>query len=329
MENGIGVRKTLILGWNDKARHLCDELRKYPALGYEVIGFVDAKNAAASTSYHGVQVLGGIRNIGRFITRYQVEEVVISLESSLPGQVMEAISACDNYNVKLKIVPELYHVVVGQARVTELYGLPLIEILPEMMPAWERKTKRLIDVVVSLIFLLTLVPLFLLVSLLIKLTSSGAVFYQQERVGKDGKDFIIYKFRSMYEDAEKHTGPVWAAKIDPRVTPFGRFLRKSRIDEFPQVLNVLSGDMSLVGPRPERPFFVDKLKQAVPLYARRLKIKPGITGWAQVKGDYDTSIEAVKHKLEFDLYYLENMSLRMDLKIMLATVVTMIGGKGQ
>jgi len=154
------------------------------------------------------------------------------------------------------------------------------------------------------------------------------VIYSQERVGRNGRYFRVYKFRSMVTDAEKHSGPVWAKKNDPRVTAVGRLLRKLRLDEIPQLWNVLKGDMSIVGPRPERPYFVEKLKRVYPLYSRRLLVRPGLTGWAQVKGRYDETIEDVKTKLEFDLYYLENMSLRMDLKIVLSTVAIVLGGKG-
>ena len=172
-------------------------------------------------------------------------------------------------------------------------------------------------------------PRRLITAVLIKLDSRGPVLFNQQRVGRNGKPFTIYKFRTMIKDAEKYTGPVWAEKSDPRITRMGRFMRRVRLDEFPQCINVLKGDMSLVGPRPERPYFVEKLKQEYPYYTRRLKVQPGITGWAQVKGEYDTSIENVREKLQYDLYYIENMSLRMDIRIMLYTVFVMLRFKGQ
>jgi exopolysaccharide biosynthesis polyprenyl glycosylphosphotransferase len=180
-----------------------------------------------------------------------------------------------------------------------------------------------------LIVLVAGLPLWILIAILIKIDSRGPVIYKQERVGKDGKIFTLYKFRSMYENAEALTGPTWATKNDPRVTRFGKILRKLHLDEIPQFVNVLKGDMSLIGPRPERPVFVEKLSKEIPLYRRRLKVKPGITGWAQVKYKYDESIEDVKKKLQYDLFYIENMSLRMDLKIIAYTILHILSGRGQ
>jgi exopolysaccharide biosynthesis polyprenyl glycosylphosphotransferase len=197
------------------------------------------------------------------------------------------------------------------------------------MQPWERVVKRLIDIVVSLIVLVAGLPLWILIAILIKIDSRGPVIYKQERVGKDGKIFTLYKFRSMHENAEALTGPTWAMKNDPRVTRVGKILRKLHLDEIPQFVNVLKGDMSLIGPRPERPVFVEKLSKEIPLYRRRLKVKPGITGWAQVKYKYDESIEDVKKKLQYDLFYIENMSLRMDLKIIAYTILHILSGKGQ
>ena len=174
-----------------------------------------------------------------------------------------------------------------------------------------------------------LFPIFIIIALAIKLESKGSIFYSQIRVGKDGKQFRIYKFRSMVQDAEKSSGPIWAQKADPRVTKIGRFMRITRIDELPQLLNILKGDMSLIGPRPERPFFVESFKEQIPLYENRLKIKPGVTGWAQVKWRYDESLEDVKQKLSYDLYYVDNYSVWLDLRIFLLTFLTVLLHKGQ
>lgn len=329
LEAGIGVRNTLILGWNEKAQKLLDDINKFPALGYRVVGFVSVTSQPRELKYHSIPVLGTIKQLSQIVKRFRIEEIIIAFQSGSRKMVINAISRCDGLPVNLKIVPDLYNIVLGQARTNQIYGFPLIEIMPEMMPAWEKKMKRAIDVVFSIFIILGFLPLWILVALAIKMTSRGPIFFQQKRVGKNGEIFTIYKFRSMYEDAEKHTGPVWADKKDLRITPVGWIIRKLRIDEFPQFINILNGDMSLVGPRPERPYFVDKLKRHIPLYSRRFKIKPGITGWAQIKGEYDTTIENVKKKLEYDLFYQENMSLRMDLKIILNTILIMIRGKGQ
>ena len=196
------------------------------------------------------------------------------------------------------------------------------------MSPWEVSVKRLIDILISIGIVAGLMPFWLLIGIIIQIDSRGKILYRQERVGKESRQFNIFKFRSMSIDAESETGPVWATEDDPRVTRVGKFLRATRIDEVPQFINVLLGDMSLVGPRPERQYFVDRLKKEMPLYVRRLRIRPGITGWAQVKHKYDESLDDVKRKLRYDLFYLENMSLRMDFKIILSTIKVILSGKG-
>lgn len=329
LELGLGRRKTLIIGWNNKAHEIYDKIKEYPALGYDVIGFVSLSPNSVDEKYHDVKVLGYYKDIARIVEENQVEEIIIAVKQSSPKDVIKIISRCDSLMVNLKIVPDLYDIVMGYGRTNQIYGFPLIEIMPQMMPPWEQRIKRIIDVSVALMVLVVFLPIWLLVTIIIKLESPGPILFRQKRVGKDGKHFTIYKFRSMVQHAEKETGPVWAGAKDHRVTFFGKIIRKLRIDEIPQFFNVLMNDMSLIGPRPERPFFVDKLKRKIPLYTRRLRMKPGITGWAQIKGGYDTTIENVKKKLEYDLFYIENVSLRMDLKILLNTFYVMLRGKGQ
>ena len=259
---------------------------------------------------------------------HNVEEVLIALEYDERQKVFDIMGSCNGHHVNIKIVPDLYDIIVGQVRTNQIYGFPLIEILPKLMPAWEMRIKRTIDIFVSALILFLFSPIWILIALAIKLDSKGSLFYNQKRVGRNAKVFHMHKFRSMVYDAESMTGPVWAGKNDPRITRFGRLLRNLRIDEIPQLINVLKGEMSLVGPRPERPFFVEQLKKDIPYYSRRLRVRPGITGWAQVKHVYDQSLDDVKKKLQYDLFYLENMSLRMDLKIILNTIYTVLTGKG-
>ncbi len=329
LEAGYGQRNTLIIGCSDEARQLAQKIAKYPALGYKVIGFVCAHKKKKCNHDGDASVLGRIKNLRSLVAQHDVEEVILSLGTASTKKVIEVISYCEELPVRIKIEPNLYNIVLGQARTHQIYGFPLIEIHPQLMPPWEKKVKRLIDILFSFIGLLIMSPLLLLVAILIRIETPGPVFFKQKRVGQGGRIFTVYKFRSMVQDAERYTGPVWAGKKDPRVTHIGRFIRKVRLDEFPQLLNVLNGDMSLVGPRPERPYFVDRLKREFPYYRRRLQVKPGVTGWAQVKGKYDTSVENVREKLDYDLYYIDNISLRLDFRIMFYTIYVMLRFKGQ
>lgn len=329
LESGIGMRRTLIAGWNEKARNLLDKVSRFPALGHRVVGFVDVRTPKAHQAYGDVPVLGSIYEMSRLIQHEQAENVLIALEPSQQREITTVVNQCAGYAVTIKIIPDLYSIVMGQARTNQIYGFPLIEIFPQIMPVWERRFKRLIDLAFAISILILGAPFWLILAAIIKLDSRGPIFYRQERVGKEGRIFSIIKFRTMVQNAEKLTGPKWAEKDDPRITRVGRFMRKWRLDEFPQFINVLAGEMSLVGPRPERPFFIEKLKEEVPFYMRRLKVQPGITGWAQVKGSYDNTIEDVKQKLQYDFFYVENMSLTLDFKILLNTVYVMLAGKGQ
>ncbi|MDW7679363.1 MAG: undecaprenyl-phosphate glucose phosphotransferase [bacterium] len=329
LERGIGRRNTIILGWNEKAQELYDKLKTAPALGYQVVGFISNSRDNLNKKHADSSVIGTLKEIPGIVKLNNVEVIIIAVNVRSPKQIINIISRCSDLPVSLKIVPDLYDIVMGYGRTNQIYGMPLIEIMPNLMPEWERQAKRIMDVGVSLVVLIGFLPIWLLVSIAIKLESSGPVLFKQKRVGLGGKIFTIYKFRSMVQHAEKETGPVWATEKDPRVTFVGRIIRNLRIDEIPQFINILFNDMSLVGPRPERPYFVNRLKNEIPLYSRRHRMKPGITGWAQIKGGYDTTIKNVKKKLEYDLFYLENMSLRMDLKIILRTLYTVIAGKGQ
>ena len=329
LEAGIGQRNTIIIGWNSQAKKMADRIKDYPALGYRIVGFAGLEAGDTGESYNGLKVMGSLENLMDIVTEERVEEVILALGNIAKKRVMNVISRCEDLPVNIKIEPDLYSIVMGQARTHQIYGFPLIDIQPQLMSPWERKIKRFIDLSFAIVPMIVFSPVFLLTALLVKLESPGPVFFKQKRVGKNGRIFTMYKFRSMAKDAEKKSGPVWAGKRDPRITRIGWIIRRIRVDEFPQLINVLMGDMSLVGPRPERPYFVDRLKRKYPFYMRRLKVQPGVTGWAQVKGKYDTTIENVKEKLEFDLYYIENMSLRMDMRIIFYTISVMLRFKGQ
>ena len=325
---GVGLRNVVIIGWAKKARDLFDAIQRYPALGYNVVGFVPVRAEALEDSYRSTPVLGTVRELPGVIDQFHVQDVLIALDSTEHDKLLDIIASCNSHPVSLKIIPDLYDIISGQARTNQIYGFPLIEITPELMQPWERALKRSSDILVSLAILLFGLPIWLLIAVAIRLDSKGSVFYFQERVGKDEKHFRIIKFRSMNPEAELQSGPVWAGKQDPRVTRIGKILRKLRLDEIPQLMNVLDGDMSLVGPRPERSYFVEQLAKEIPLYKRRLKVRPGITGWAQVKQRYDQSVDDVRRKVEYDLFYIENISFRMDLKILFNTIAVMLTGKG-
>ncbi len=325
---GYGRKSAMIIGYNKKAFDVIDSVINSPALGIDIKAFCVTKEKDVEQEYKNIKSEATIKYLPEMIDKYNVQEIILALDDDEREIIGEIIPLCDDKNVKLKIVPDLYEILSGQARTSQIYGVPLIDVMPELTPEWERKLKRFIDLVLSVIILIVSSPLILITAIAIKLDSEGPIFFVQERMGQHGKIFKMIKFRSMKKDAEKLTGPVWSQKDDPRVTRVGKIIRKLRIDEIPQFINVLKGDMSIVGPRPERPYFVEKLSKEIPYYKRRLRARPGITGWAQVKHKYDESIEDVKIKLRYDLFYIENMSIRMDLKILLRTIFVVLFGKG-
>ncbi len=323
---GVGVHNAIIVGSEIKSRELYEEVIQYPALGYKVIGFASVGGWPRHPS-NTAPILGSFDELHELIPRHSISEVLIALDSSDHQHLLQIIQRCNSHRVGLKIMPDLYDIISGQARTNQIYGFPLIEISPQLITPWEEFLKRTFDIGFSASVIVFGLPIWLLVALVVRLESRGPALYKQERVGKDGKVFNIYKFRSMREDAES-AGPQWANKRDARVTRVGKWLRKLHIDEIPQMWNIFKGEMSLVGPRPERPMFVEQLSKEIPLYPRRLKVRPGLTGWAQVKHKYDESVEDVRKKVQYDLFYIENMSLRMDIKIILSTISHTLLGRG-
>lgn len=328
LAGGIGRRNALIVGFNEKANEVHTSVSRFKELGLDIVGYVTANENEIGKEFKNVKVIDVVSNLEKVIDRLSITNIIISLGRNDEDIIVDVIERCGDKNIEIKMVPDLYDIISGQAKIAQLYSFPLIDVMPELMPIWEKKLKRVMDIVLSMLLLILTAPITIVTSILLKLDSPGPVFYRQERSGLNGKPFRILKFRTMYTDAEKHTGPVWSTKDDPRITRVGKFVRKVRLDEIPQAYNVLKGDMSFVGPRPERPFFVEKLSKEIPLYKRRLKVRPGITGWAQVKHKYDETIDDVKVKLRYDLFYIENMSLRMDFKIIFKTVFVVFFGKG-
>lgn len=326
--NGVGRKNAVFVGFNKKAHEIHNIIRNHRALGLDIIGYIAVYPENLGKEYEGVKVLGTIDNFTEVVKKHNVKEAIMCLDKRMEEVVIDLLNKSMETGVNLKIVPDLYEIISGQARTAQIYGFPLINIMPQLMPEWEMKMKRVIDYTFAILILVLTLPITIITAVAIKLESKGPVFYKQLRAGLNGEPFYVYKFRSMVQDAEKQTGPVWSTKDDPRITKVGKFIRKVRIDEIPQVINILRGEMSLVGPRPERPYFVEQLSKEIPLYKRRLTVRPGLTGWAQVKHKYDESIDDVKMKLKYDLFYIENMSLRMDLKIIFRTIFVVMFGKG-
>ncbi|MEO7426860.1 MAG: sugar transferase [Fibrobacteria bacterium] len=327
LRKGIGLDRILVLGATEAGHKLQTELREVPEMGWELFGYVDENAALKGREYQGKPVLGKYADLPDIITRHRIGGIIISHESASHNEIIRVLSYVAEYPLSIFIVPDLYDVASGHFKTSAVHGITLKVLFPEHMPVWEAQIKRLMDITISAAVLVLASPLMLLTALWVKLDSPGPVFYSQERIGLYGKRIRVHKFRTMRTDAESQ-GPQWATLGDTRVTRLGRILRRSRIDELPQLWCILIGDMSLVGPRPERQHFINQLKHEVPLYLRRLKMKPGLTGWAQVKHRYDTSIDDVKTKVLFDLWYFENMSISLDLLILLRTVWVVVTGHG-
>ncbi len=325
LAQGIGLRNTLIVGYNDRARAFLRQIQNVPDMGYYICGFV---NGSVDEEYLGVKVFSEAVDLEVIVQQQNIREVILAPAPADRDNVPNLISRLANFRVGVKILPDLTETLYGHLRTAPIRGVPLIEVFPDLLSPGERTLKRALDIAVSLTLLLVGLPLLLLIAAAIKLDSPGPVLYTQPRVGRGRRQFTLFKYRSMVAHAEAQTGPVWAERNDPRITRVGRLLRSLHLDEWPQFLNVLKGDMSLVGPRPERPAFVEQFRHSIPLYERRLNVKPGITGWAQVKHKYDESLTDVMDKLRYDLFYLENMSLALDLKIIISTIGVVLSGRG-
>ena len=312
---------TLIMGSHDNACDIYKEIenQKYPS-GNLIVGFVNVFDWKEYKLKKYIPHLGYYKDVAQVIKDNDIEEVIIAIERSEIETIDKILVLLESLDVVVKIIPIMQDILFGTVKQEAIWHAPLIRVTPELMPVWQRVTKRIFDIVVSLMVIIIFSPLYIFTAIMVKLSSPGPIFYRQERIGKHGKPFNMLKFRSMYVDSVT-AGPQLSKDNDPRITPWGRFMRKTRLDEIPQFFTVLGGNMSIVGYRPERQFFIDQIVQRVPHYLMLLKIKPGITSWGEVKYGYASNVDEMVERLKYDILYIENMNLALDIKILIYTVL--------
>ncbi|MFN0150562.1 MAG: undecaprenyl-phosphate glucose phosphotransferase [bacterium] len=345
---GVGIVRVAIIGAGEMGAHLARKIASHPELGFELAGFIvdddaradpriDAPNVAPSDAPIAANtqtpapdpspafaaaalpapLLGSLADAPRLVERESLDRLFVALPLASHHRMLEIVAACDRLPVEIQFVPDLFEIMTQRVRISEIDGIPLLAIRSYPLEAWNRAAKRTFDIVLSTLFLAACSPIMLLAAILVRLDSRGPVLYRQRRIGRDGREFTILKFRSMPVDAEQNSGPVIGDAADPRATRLGRFLRRTCIDELPQLWNVLVGQMSLVGPRPERPVFVEQFDREVPRYFSRHRVKSGVTGWAQVNGLRGKT--SIAERTKYDIFYVENWSVVFDMKILLLT----------
>ena len=329
---------TLLIGSHNKAYQTYLDLENQETYSGNIFaGFVSVDttdntpddNASESRLGTVIPYLGTVASVKQLIEQHHIEEVIIAVEDNEQQQIQQILRTLDGCgDVIIKITPDARDIILGMVRVDSIFHSPLITINTRLMEEWQYSVKRFFDILLSLLALILLSPVFLITAIIVKCTSPGPVFYTQERIGYQGKPFKMHKFRTMYTDAES-CGPALSRDDDPRITPFGRFMRKVRLDEIPQFYNVLKGTMSIVGYRPERQFYIDQIIRRCPEYLLLQRIKPGITSWGQVKYGYASSVDEMCERLKYDLLYLENMSITTDIKILIYTIGIIFQGRGK
>ena len=329
IQKGKVYFNTLLIGSGKKALDIYRKIEEQPiSSGNRFIGFVPINGTEEPELDRNLNRIGQFDQMVQLIKDLDVEEVIVAPENSEHSYLGKFLAELEVTTVVIKVIPDITDILLGSVRMSAIFGAPVIELRRELMPRWQKSLKRLFDITVSFLVLTLLSPVYIITAIIVKSTSSGPILYSHQRIGFNGKPFRIYKFRSMFCDAEKR-GPQLSSKNDSRITPFGRFMRKTRLDEIPQFYNVLFGTMSIVGPRPERQYYIDQIIEVAPHYRLLHKVRPGITGWGQVKFGYAENVDEMVERLKYDILYIENMTLALDLKIMIYTFLIVLQGRGK